>query len=58
MNVSVSISTSDPHVGSLVQVYPSVEEAAAGIEEFLRSSKAAEEQGLVAGEPEGELDES
>jgi len=43
MNISVSISTSDPHVGSLVQVYPLIDEAAAGLTEFLRSAKRAEE---------------
>jgi hypothetical protein len=51
MNFSVTISTSDPHVGSLVQVYPSAQEAAAGITEFLQSATAASE-------PEVEPDDS
>jgi hypothetical protein len=52
MNVSVSISTSNPHVGSLVQVYESIDEAAAGLTEFLRSAKRADEAEAAAPEEE------
>jgi len=56
MNISVSVSTSDPHVGTLVQLYPSIDEAAAGLTEFLRSAKRAEE--AEASETEEEPDDS
>lgn len=42
MNIAVSIATSQPAVGSLVQLYPDAEAAASGIEEFLRKARDAE----------------
>ena len=42
MNIAVSIATSNPAVGSLVQLYPDVETALSGIREFLSQVDAAE----------------